>query len=170
MKKLAVFVCILSFMFTTCALEIANVIGPGGGWVFHDKGNYEGGWRYTMCAPHDFGQIKADDSDLIGKALEFCKENSGGWYKYDWELPTDDEVRKMLECFSYGLTQFSSEPHYLSIKDKCHKYKEDCDDDCTTDDWKHVIYHKDFSSKMNGETQIVEDYTGIVRIRAIRRF
>ncbi|MDR2965325.1 MAG: hypothetical protein LBU88_06080 [Treponema sp.] len=171
MKKFILIVFIpLLFLFTTCALEIANVIGPGGGWVFYDKGNYDGGWRYIMCAPHDFGQLQ-NDPNLVGKALGLCDENSGGWYKYDWELPDDNHLRKMLECFSYGLTQFSSDPHYLSIPNKCHPYPEQCDEDCDpAADWGKVIYHKNFDSKANGEPEIVGDYTGLVRIRAIRRF
>jgi len=27
--------------------------GPAGGWVFYDKGNSDGGWRYLEAAPVD---------------------------------------------------------------------------------------------------------------------
>ncbi len=34
-------------------------IGPAGGWIFYDKGNFSDGWRYLEAAPMDWG----DDSD-----------------------------------------------------------------------------------------------------------
>lgn len=32
--------------------------GPGGGFVFYDKGNSDGGWRYLEAAPEDQGEAK----------------------------------------------------------------------------------------------------------------
>jgi len=49
MKKLILIIFPVILLLSTCALEIANVIGPGGGYVYYDKGNYKGGWRYKEC-------------------------------------------------------------------------------------------------------------------------
>ena len=117
MKK-AVLIVITIFsvlLLNTCALEIANVIGPDGGWVFYDKGNYKDGWRYIQCSPYDFGEIKGTSAADIQAALDLCKKNNADWHKFGWELPNEADLKKMLECFSYGLTRFSSDYHYLSV-------------------------------------------------------
>jgi len=117
MKKILMIIISISliFMFNTCALEIANVIGPDGGYVFYDKGNYNFGWRYIQCAPYDFGELKDVDQKSIDEALRLCNENSAEWHKYGWEIPTEAHLKKMLECFSYGLTRFSPDYYYLSV-------------------------------------------------------
>jgi len=117
MKKLFLIIISFSliFMFNTCALEIANVIGPDGGYVFYDKGNYNFGWRYIQCAPYDFGELKNYDKESIEEALRLCNENSAEWHKYGWEIPTEAHLKKMLECFSYGLTRFSPDYYYLAV-------------------------------------------------------
>ena len=106
-----------ALLFNTCALEIANVIGPDGGYVFYDKGSYNYGWRYIQCSPYDFGeaQIPSNETKLIEDALKICKDNNANWHKFGWELPTEANMRKMLECFSYGLTKFSSDYYYITV-------------------------------------------------------
>ena len=32
--------------------------GPAGGWVFFDKGDYSGGWRYLEAAPEGLGDVE----------------------------------------------------------------------------------------------------------------
>jgi len=123
MKKITIVLTIVGtiLFFNTCALEIANVLGPDGGYVFYDKKNYTFGWRYIQCAPHDFGELRGDISTLAGRetivreALKKCNDNSADWHKYGWELPTEADIRKMLECFSYGLTRFSPDYYYLAV-------------------------------------------------------
>ena len=100
---------------TTCALEIANVIGPDGGYVFYDKGSYNYGWRYMQCSPYDFGEIKDDTKDSVIAALKLCKNNNADWHKFGWELPDEAALKKLLECFSYGLTRFSPDYYYLAV-------------------------------------------------------
>jgi len=119
MKKIFLIIISVSmiFLLNTCALEIANVIGPDGGYVFYDKGNYNFGWRYIQCAPYDFGELKDDSVKSIEDALRLCNENSAEWHKYGWEIPTEAHLKKMLECFSYGLTRFSSDYYYLAVND-----------------------------------------------------
>ena len=117
MKKIIlIFITLSAFLIlNTCALEIANVIGPDGGYVFYDKGNYSHGWRYILCSPYDFGELKDTDPESIKAALKLCNENSADWHKFGWELPTEAMLKKMLECFSYGLTKFSDDYYYLSV-------------------------------------------------------
>jgi len=104
-----------------CALEIANVLGPDGGYVFYDKGSYNYGWRYIQCSPYDFGEIKGntDNTDnteaYIRTALKLCTDNNANWHKFGWEIPDEAALKKMLECFSYGLTRFSSDFYYLAV-------------------------------------------------------
>jgi uncharacterized repeat protein (TIGR02543 family) len=35
--------------------SVIRAIGPAGGWVFFDKGDYDGGWRYLESSPSDNG-------------------------------------------------------------------------------------------------------------------
>lgn len=161
-KKTVIIVFPVILLFSTCALEISNVIGPGGGWVFYDKKNYDGGWRYIECAPNDIGEVRLnieyDDKDgnpidALDKAKELCEENSGGgFYSNSWELPDNDQLRKMLECFSYGLTQFSSDSKYISVSGD--------------------IFYKDFKNELNGKVVTADrnNFTGIIKVRPIRKF
>ena len=158
---------ILIFFLNACALEIANVIGPGGGYVFYDKGNYDGGWRYIECSPYDFGEVKNMNSESIIAAIKTCENQSGGWYSFPWELPEESHLKKMLECFSYGLTRFSPDYYYLAVN-KLNTYDSSNPYDETT--WNAVILHKNFNVKANGEVEKVEKFPGSVRIRPIRRF
>jgi len=166
MKRTVFFIISVIFLFSSCALEIANVIGPGGGYVFYDKGNYDGGWRYIECSSFDFGEIKDVTPANIQKALDLCEEHSGGWYRFGWELPEEADLKKMLECFSYGLTKFSSDYYYISANPK-----EGYDsENPSPDKLDPIVLHKNFDNKLNGEVEQVKDYTGVIRIRPIRRF
>jgi hypothetical protein len=74
---------------TTCALDGANLIGPAGGFVFFDNGNYSKGWRYIEAAPENAGVGTWD------RANELCAEYSLGGYD-DWKLPDKDELEELL--------------------------------------------------------------------------
>ncbi|MBU0937112.1 MAG: DUF1566 domain-containing protein [Spirochaetes bacterium] len=39
--------------------SVLGKTGPGGGKVFHDKGTYDGGWRYLEIAPYDQAPLSA---------------------------------------------------------------------------------------------------------------
>jgi len=169
------------FLFNTCALEIANVVGPDGGYVFYDKGSYTDGWRYVQCSPYDFGEIRNTSPESIRIAVTKCKDNKKDWYNYGWELPTDADMRKMLECFSYGLTRFSDEYYYLSVnRDGDNDYKDNIKDPdkWDSDSWTPIVYHKNFEEKANGEVERVTTVPAVnsqefgfpIRIRAIRKF
>jgi hypothetical protein len=174
MKKIALIIIPVIFLFNACALEIANVIGPGGGYVFYDKGNYNGGWRYIECSPFDIGELKNVEEDSIEYAMELCVSNSGGYYRFHWELPTEAQLKKMLECFSYGLTQFSPDYYYISIKRDANTSTYDKDDSKTFNIYdsndEAVILHKNFDNKLNGEVEKVEKFPDVVKVRPIRKF
>ena len=67
-----------------------DLIGPAGGFVFYDKGNYSGGWRYLECAPEIAGEGTWED------AKQLCDEYSRGSYD-DWWLPSIDELEALLD-------------------------------------------------------------------------
>jgi len=164
MKKAALLIIVIVFLFSTCALEIANVIGPGGGYVFYDKGNYDGGWRYRECSAFDFGELKDISNESVQRAMQLCEDNSGGWYRFEWELPEEADLKKMLECFSYGLTRFSPSYHYLAVN-RLSGY-----DPADPDTWEAVVLHKNFDTELNGKVEKVTVFSEVIRIRPIRRF
>jgi len=92
-------------------------IGPGGGFVFYDKGNSNGGWRYLEAAPVDLTEaewgcyeteIPGAKGTGIGKGrtntraiIKGCSEDRNaakvaaayrGGGKADWFLPSKDEL------------------------------------------------------------------------------
>jgi hypothetical protein len=174
MKKAALIIISVIFLFSSCALEIANVIGPGGGYVFYDKGNYDGGWRYIQCSSFDFGELKAadlkaDEDSSIKKQIKLGLDHTGGWQTFPWELPSEAQLKKMLECFSYGLTRFSPDFYYLAVNDLVVGNEADP----SSWSWKDVvILHKNFDEAMNGIVEIVnvEDVPDVIKIRPIQKF
>ncbi|WP_461257897.1 hypothetical protein [Treponema sp. R80B11-R83G3] len=171
MRKAALIIFPVILLLSACALEIANVIGPGGGYVYYDKGNYKGGWRYKECSPFDIGELKDTGLDSLEKAVKLCIEQSDDWYAYNWEIPDEADMKKLLECFSYGLTRFSPDYYYLSANKTSH-YDPSAPNSWDPKTWTPVIFHKSFESKLNGEVEKVDavpkDFT--IRIRPIRKF
>jgi len=164
------------FLFNTCALEIANVIGPGGGWVFYDKGNYDGGWRYIECASFDFGEIKGEqigDTENTGikKAIDLCKDHSDGRYRFPWEIPEESVLEKMLDCFTYGLTQFKDDIYYLSVNNLYHPVPgyPSLPLEPDADKGNAVVLYMNYDNSMFGEVKETDKYD-VVRVRPIRRF
>ena len=99
--------------------------GPAGGWVFYDKGNSKGGWRYLEAAPEDlrgndkyvqwsseYIKIGAFDTAIgTGKnntikivqalgygeyAARLCVDYRGGG-KDDWFLPSMEELNLLYK-------------------------------------------------------------------------
>ena len=174
MKKLILIIIAVSvvFLFSTCALEIANVIGPGGGWVFYDKGNYDGGWRYIECSSFDFGEIKnINKEDGLKRAVKLCEDHSDGRYRFPWEIPDEADLEKMLDCFTYGLTQFKADVFYLSINKLYYPNNEYPSLPPAPDLSKGepVVLYMNYDNSAFGEVKIASN-PDVIKIRAIRRF
>jgi hypothetical protein len=118
--------------------------GPGGGWVFYDKGSYSDGWRYLEASIEDemssqWGTdglaVPGASATVIGtgnentiaivsgdtkeykaadKCHNFTMENNGEIYD-DWFLPSRDELQEMYEIlFLNDIGAFSSISNYWS--------------------------------------------------------
>jgi hypothetical protein len=89
-------------LFYSCRpLEDSEVIGPGSGYVFYDKGSYSDGWRYLESAPKDAGKLSGDGTPIDFEEFKRLADAFSHGGKNDWRLPTDDEFKRM---FNYFLT------------------------------------------------------------------
>jgi len=182
MKKMTLIIFPVILLLSACALEIANVIGPGGGYVYYDKGSYKGGWRYKECSPFDIGELKDVGLKSLEKAVDLCKAQSEEYFTYSWEIPDEADMKKILECLSYGLTRFSPDYYYLSANKTSH-YDPVSPNSWNPETWDPVVLHKNFENALNGEVEKVspldkdgnpiKDSKGkpiVIRVRPIRKF
>ena len=114
--------------------------GPGGGYIFYDKGSYSNGWRYLEAAPNDQGEaqwgcieksIPGAEGTSIGSgksntlaierncgessiAAKLCTTYNGGG-KSDWFLPSKNEFDLMYRNFhKVGVGGFASDIYWSS--------------------------------------------------------
>ena len=167
MKRMVLIIFPVILLLSACALEIANVIGPGGGYVYYDKGNYKDGWRYKECSPFDIGELKDTSDASLKRAVQLCIDQTDEWYAFGWEIPDEADLKKILECFSYGLTRFSPDYYYLALSLDQPGY--DAADPTT---WKVAVLHKSFDKKANGAVEKITDTSKlkIIRVRPVRKF
>jgi hypothetical protein len=119
---IVVVICVTAVSGCRSQLEGAPLIGPGGGAVFYDKGNYEGGWRYLECSLEAIGEkawgaqnmaiVTSTDvgagrantaailaADPSAAAARACVDYRGGG-KNDWWLPSKDELDSARNCYT----------------------------------------------------------------------
>ena len=97
---LAVFAGVL--LYSCGPLEGNEIIGPGGGYVFYDKGHYSDGWRYLESAPESAGKVYLTGTSIdLTEATAMAESFSHGG-KSDWRLPTDSEMVHMGNFFLDG--------------------------------------------------------------------
>jgi hypothetical protein len=66
--------------------------GPSGGWVFFDKGEYSGGWRYLETFPKNLGRFSFEQS----------KKEVNRWKHAGWRLPTKEELDLIYKNVTKG--------------------------------------------------------------------
>jgi hypothetical protein len=152
--------------------------GPAGGWVFYDKGNSSGGWRYLEAAPVDqsdgarwgwdcyglsipgargtaIGAGKSNTRAILkkcatdGTAAALCASYRGRG-KSDWFLPSGDELNAMyVNLHKAGIGGFAN--YYYWSSSESH------------------AYYAHFQSFIDGSRYFFNK-VDIIRVRAIRAF
>lgn len=111
-------------------------IGPAGGYIFYDKGNYSDGWRYLEAAPvstewteakwggygnvigawgSDVGTGQSNTNVIVnwlnshsetGRAAQLCDSLTFGGYS-DWFMPSYDELYLIRDNLKlFGVSEF----------------------------------------------------------------
>jgi len=129
MKKTLFILIPVIILFCACALEVGNIVGPAGGYIFLDrgKGSYDTlGYRYLECSPINAGIIENFETknsfqiqEDINKAM--TKLNSESKFN-NWELPDNETLRMMLQSFRWELTRFG-EKRYQYISSELDVYR-----------------------------------------------
>ena len=148
MKKLFIFLFSI-ILLSACSLDVANVVGPAGGYIFWDKRNYSGGWRYIECCPISAGTVNFDKEISVIEAKAKLASFSYNSFN-DWELPDDDELLQMLKSFRWELTRFENHHLFLSSSGS--------------------VYSNNYDKNWFADQEKVENVKGNVNIRPIRRF
>lgn len=138
------FINILFVLLSACALEGANVIGPAGGFVFYDKGNYNDGWRYLEASPIDAGSVGysfllgevtgtsasigmgKQNTDIILALINANEDDNGvgnaaklcSEFHFggynDWFLPSENELEQMIKTAKYSFEERNKKNIYLT--------------------------------------------------------
>ena len=153
-------------------------LGPGGGLVFFDKGEYADGWRYLEAAPRDLKlgrgirwnkdellAIKTDTSVGSGKAntdliiaaqgdgayaAKLCKDLVVGGLR-DWFLPSKDELDLMFTNLkSAGVGGFKDGWYWSSSQIY----------------WSYFAWYENFEVGFQGSSYKTAEYS----VRACREF
>lgn len=167
------------------AFEITQQ-GPSGGYVFYDKGNNDGGWRYLEVAPYDisagapwscFGTlVEGLQSDIgsgdintnsitqqCGNALSAAStcENAIINGFDDWYLPNQAEMNLILNTlYSQGIGGFNSGVGLNVATSQFNRYWTSSQSDLNTG----IV--QDFTPSGNG----VSSKNNLHRVRPIRKF
>lgn len=95
----------------------AKCIGPAGGYVFYDKGEYSDGWRYLEAAPKDLKgtyafltQFEYKYYAYVGEPGETFKNNS---YDYGVDYPSN---KNYAEEYELELVEISEEEYVADAK------------------------------------------------------
>jgi hypothetical protein len=125
-------------------------VGPAGGHIFYDKGEFSDGWRYMEAAPENCefnAQWSSFEHDIFGtqttigsgkrnteliirklnqcgetfKAAQICCNNVNSYGFTDWFLPNKDELNLMYEnLHKRGIGRFGQGDNENSIMNWCY--------------------------------------------------
>jgi len=121
MKKIIYLVC-LAFLFTFCTsvpsslenyyYEIGD-IGPAGGIVFYDKGEYTDGWQYLEAAPSEF-----EFTTNWNSANDMCALLNINGYT-GWRLPNREELNLMyVNLKQKNIGNFGNDAYWSSTEEQ----------------------------------------------------
>lgn len=153
--------------------------GPAGGWVFYDKGDTSGGWRYlevshqnlssgipwyngvyvkTGASESGLGYGKINTKKIINTqgngryAAKICADYRGG-DKDDWYLPSKEELDLIYEnLYKSGLGNFDNYYYWSSTETNA-----------------HYVWARNFQSGKQYSFIKDKPYASI-RVRAVRSF
>ena len=86
-------------------------LGPGGGYVFFDKGDDSGGWQFLEAAPATF-EFRAQYNGAVMQADSLVVNGLVGW-----RIPDKDELNRIFTMLKQnGLGGFRNEYYWSSTK------------------------------------------------------
>jgi hypothetical protein len=159
MRKIRLLLCCVcaALLYTGCSSSLeGGIVGPAGGYVFHDKGDENDGWRYLECAPTDAGK------GSWGEASGLCSAYSYGGYD-DWFLPSIDDLELMYKYLRNGATGLDEGTYWSSSWSSSYSYS---NSDYST----HYYYTVDFDRSSWNYAKDDSSSSYSHKVRAIRRF
>jgi len=157
MRKIRLLLCGLcaALLYTGCPSSLeGGIIGPAGGYVFHDKGDENDGWRYLECAPTDAGKGRWREASGL------CSAYSYGGYD-DWFLPSIDDLELMYKYLRNGATGLDEGEYWSSSWSYSYSYS-----NYST----HYYYTVDFDMSSWNYAKDDSSSSSSYKVRAIRRF
>jgi uncharacterized repeat protein (TIGR02543 family) len=89
--------------------------GPGGGYIFYDKGNTNDGWRYKEWAPYEDWRM---NYNLQPYSSSRNVNNMNSNYGTEWRVPTRDEFKQIFnKLYLTGIAKVDYVDYYWTDDD-----------------------------------------------------